>query len=196
LPSKPNDKDPLEREVDRLLRQLPGADPSLQSDPDEPPPSPPRPQAMGPLVTGPRPAVPPLPRPSGPTATQRLGVWGRAAAGALLGVALTQWPYRDNCGWPLYGYLAAVAVLLIVAGWAAVTAWRFRIGAAHAVALVVGFWGVVLAAEQILPRIGYAAEARTWGCRVAPAPRRVVAPAAPALPVGSTTDTGSRPTGG
>jgi len=74
-----------------------------------------------------------------------------------------------------------VAALLLTAGWTAVAAWRFREAAAHIGALIVGFWGVVLAAEQVLPRVGYAAEGRTWAC-VAPAPRRV-APVVPrALP--------------
>jgi len=115
----------------------------------------------------------------------------------LLGVALTQWPYDANCGWSLYAYLAAMTTLLVTAGWAAVAAWRFRNGAAHAVALVVGFWGVVLAAEQILPRIGYAAATQTWRCRVAPAPRQVVAPAAPAvLPDSAVSDTTGGSTGG
>jgi hypothetical protein len=30
--------------------------------------------------------------------------------------------------------------------------------------LILGFWGVVLAAEQVLPRIGYAEEEATWMC--------------------------------
>ena len=86
------------------------------------------------------------------------------------GAALTQWPYRSACGWSLYAYLGAVAVVLLTAGWAAVAAWRFRNPLAHALAIVAGFWGVVLAAEQILPRVGYAAETRTWRCGVSAAP--------------------------
>jgi hypothetical protein len=108
------------------------------------------------------------------------------AGAAVLGGALTQWPYPTACGWPLYGYLAAVGALLLAAGWTAVAAWRFRIGPAHALSLVVGFWGVVLAAEQILPRVGYAAETRYWRCaslraaEATPAPARVAPAAAPA----------------
>jgi hypothetical protein len=47
---------------------------------------------------------------------------------------------------------------------------------------VAGFWGVVLAAEQVLPRVGYAAESQAWTCRApAPAPARVApTPNAPA----------------
>jgi len=174
MPKKPEnpERDSMAREVDRLLRQLPGADPTLQSDPDQPPP---RPQPA--TSSGPRPAVPPPPRrPAGPTPWQRAGVWARAVAALALGAALTQWPYRADCGWPLYGYLAAVLVVLLTAGWAAVAAWQMRNAAAHTLALVAGFWGIVLAAEQILPRVGYAAEARTWGCRVTAVPAVVPRP--------------------
>jgi hypothetical protein len=180
---KPGERDPLAREVDRLLRQLPGADPTLQSDPDQPPP-----RAAGLPTAGARPV---LSRPPGPLASPRAdagqvwGVWGRLAGAAVLGGALTQWPYRTECGWPVYWYLGAVAALLLAAGWAAVAAWRFRIAPAHALALVVGFWGIVLAAEQILPRVGYAAEARAWRCgavRAAPPARVPVPPAAAPAP--------------
>jgi hypothetical protein len=122
------------------------------------------------------------------------GVWGRLAGAAVLGAALTQWPYRTDCGWALYGYLAAVAALLLAAGWTAVAAWRFRIAAAHALALVVGFWGIVLAAEQILPRVGYAAEARAWRCgspRAAPARAPTPPSAAPVLGSDSSAGTDS-----
>jgi hypothetical protein len=35
---------------------------------------------------------------------------------------------------------------------------------AHILALVILFWGIVLAAEQVLARIGYAAERASWRC--------------------------------
>ncbi|MDH4043880.1 MAG: hypothetical protein OEY20_07975 [Gemmatimonadota bacterium] len=178
-PDKGKERDSVAREVDRLLKQLPGADPTLQSDPDQPPP---RPQPL--QASGPRPAVPPLrpPRPTGPTPMQVWGVWGRLAGAGVLGVALTQWPYRSECGWSLYGYLAAVAALLLAAGWTAITAWRFRVAAAHAFALVAAFWGIVLAAEQILPRVGYAADVQVWRCSAVPA-ARVDLPLRPTAPV-------------
>jgi hypothetical protein len=175
MPKQPDDRDSMAREVDRLLRQLPHADPTLKGDPDPPPTRP-----AG-VTSGPRPALPP--RPAGPTTWQKVGVWARAAGAAGLGAALTQWPYRSDCGWALYGYLAAVFAVLLTAGWAAVAAWRLRIAPAHVLTLVAGFWGIVLAAEQVLPRVGYAAESRAWSCsapvvrpaRVTPTP--MVAPA-------------------
>lgn len=158
MPKKPDKpaRDSTARVVDRLLRQLPGADPTLKGDPDPPSFQTPRPQ-----MTGMR---PPVTRPAGPQPLQIWGVWGRLAGAALLGGALTQWPYVSECGWSLYGYLAAVAAVLLAAGWTAVAAWRFRMAAVHALALVVGFWGIVLAAEQILPRVGYAAETAYFRC--------------------------------
>jgi hypothetical protein len=176
----------MARVVDKLLRQLPGADPTLKGDPDEPAPRP-----QGPVTSGPRPAL--VPRPSGPTTWEQVGVWARAAGGGALGAALTQWPYRSDCGWALYGYLAAVFAVLLSAGWAAVAAWRLRMPSAHVLALVVGFWGIVLAAEQVLPRVGYAAESRSWAC---PAPVRVPVRAAPAPavpPAGSAATDSARP---
>lgn len=188
MPKKPDDRDSMAREVDRLLRQLPHADPTLRGDPDEPPA---RPNPA--MTSGPRPAVPP-PRPTGPTTWQKVGVWALVVGAAGLGAALTQWPYPSDCGWPLYGYLAAVFAVLLTAGWAAVAAWNLRIAPAHALALVAGFWGIVLAAEQILPRVGYAAEARTWTCQApAPAPvRPAPAPSfAPADSAAAAADSGA-----
>jgi hypothetical protein len=187
MPKKPDDRDSMAREVDRLLRQLPHADPTLKGDPD--PPSP-RPQPG--VTSGPRPAVPP--RPTGPTTWQKVSVWARAVGAGALGAALTQWPYPSDCGWPLYGYLAAVFAVLLTAGWAAVAAWNLRMAPAHALALVAGFWGIVLAAEQILPRVGYAAESRTWTCRAAVPAAARVAPTQPAVPMDSAPAAGTTAT--
>jgi len=119
--------------------------------------------------------------PAGPSTREKVGVWSVVGTGLVLGVALTQWPYAVACGFPLFGYLATVLVVLVIAGWAFIGSWRHRMAVAHIAALVVGFWGILLAAEQILPRIGYAANEATWMCHNAeppPAP-----PAAAASPV-------------
>jgi hypothetical protein len=39
-----------------------------------------------------------------------------------------------------------------------------RSGVPHVLSLMLVFWGIVLTAEQLLPRIGYAAESATWRC--------------------------------
>ena len=162
-------QDSLASEIDALLKKLPGADPDLvggAAAPSRPAPGaatrpgapPPRPQ--------PRPAAGGLPSDGRTT----LAVWGRVALGVLLGVGLTQWPYRSDCGWRLLGYGTAVSVMLLVAGWCAISTWRHRVALAHVVSLILGFWGIVLAAEILLPRIGYASQDATWRC---PAPAAV-----------------------
>ena len=93
-----------------------------------------------------------------------IGVWLRTIAATALGAAVLYWPYAHGCGWRLDTYLGVVAAVLVSGGWASFEAWRLRAATAHVVSLVVMFWGVVLAAEQVLPRIGYAATAAAWSC--------------------------------
>ncbi len=159
-------------EIERLIRQLPGADPMLRGNPTPAPPT-----AVPAAAASPAP--PPRRSSSGTTmnaataaakaadATRRIelaGAWLRTAAAAGLGTAVLYWPYAHECGWLLHAYLGVVAAVLVAGGWASVIAWRVRVAAAHVLALVVFFWGVVLAAEQILPRIGYAALPAIWSC--------------------------------
>jgi len=179
MPKKPEhpERDSIAREVDRLVRQLPGADPTLQGDPDAPPP---RSAELYPQASGLRPATGRAG--SGPDDAKPWAVWARLVVTVALGAALTQWPYPAECGWQLYGYLAAVAVVLVAAGWTALTAWQLRIGIAHTLALVAGFWGIVLAAEQILPRIGYAADKQYWSCAALEKARAPIVPPSPAAP--------------
>lgn len=174
--------DDLGAEIDRLMRQLPGADPHLKGDPA------PAQKAASPLsttATHERPAHAPAPRRSGAVAgafaaayaskspardrsalKQQLYIWSRAALVAALGLALTRWPYARDCSWSLYLYLGVVGTLLVSGGWAGVSAWRGRAAAAHVMSLVAIFWGIVLAAEQLLPRIGYAAVSAGWSCQL------------------------------
>jgi hypothetical protein len=160
---KKDDRDSMAREVDRLLKQLPGADPMLRGEPEPSAPAP------GP-APGVRPAArPPAAAPAGPTRREWWGVWGRVLLALCLGVALTQWPYSHACDWDLAGYLGAVFMLLLAAAWGVIASWRRRMGVAHAVALLVLLGGLGLAAQQILPRVGYAAASASWRC-TSPAP--------------------------
>jgi hypothetical protein len=77
---------------------------------------------------------------------------------------MTVWPYFRECGLPLFGYLVAVAAVVVAGGWIAVTAWTLRNAVAHIIALVLLFWGLVLTADVLLPRTGYAATPATWRC--------------------------------
>jgi len=90
--------------------------------------------------------------------------WLRVGLGLVLAVAMTQWPYPSACGFNLLVYLGAIATVSVAGLWSAVTSWQRRLGAAHVLSLLVLLWGLTLAARELLPRVGYAAEARTWTC--------------------------------
>lgn len=90
--------------------------------------------------------------------------WFRVGLGALLGVAMTQWPYFHACGTGLFLYLGAVGVVGLSGLWGAASSWRRRLGLAHLVSLLVLGWGLVLAAAVVLPRTGYAKRAAVWVC--------------------------------
>jgi hypothetical protein len=55
-------------------------------------------------------------------------------------------------------------MVMVTGAWVAVASWRLRSEVAHILALLIVLWGIVLAAEQVLPRIGYAAERASWHC--------------------------------
>jgi hypothetical protein len=155
----------MEREVNRLLAGLS----TLGSRPDHEQPSPRKDPASMPPSRRTDPATQPPPQPraataGAPTRGDRIALWTRVFLGVALGGAMTQWPYPHICDLALLGYLGAVAALLITGAWIAFESWRMRGGAPHVLSLILVFWGIVLAAEQVLPRIGYAAEPATWRC--------------------------------
>lgn len=78
------------------------------------------------------------------------------------------WPYEARCGAGLFGYLAALGVLLAAGTWSAVWSWRHRSPRAHVLSLLLMLWGGTLAAREVLPRVGYAipteAHPASWMC--------------------------------
>ena len=100
--------------------------------------------------------------------TSTLGVVARLALSVLLGVGIVFWPYQARCGFGLAGYLAAVSVVAVSGGWSAVWSWRHRSSRAHVISLLVLLWGLILAAMEVLPRVGYAkgdaTHPVTWTC--------------------------------
>jgi hypothetical protein len=120
-------------------------------------------------------AAAPRSAPSEPKATSSWGVYARLGLSVLLGVGMVIWPYEVRCGVGLFGYLAAVVVVVTSGVWSSVWTWRHRASRAHALSLLIVLWGLVLGSLEILPRIGYAKpdvrHPATWTC---------VAPAAPA----------------
>jgi hypothetical protein len=159
-PQNPSRPDPLAREVERLLAGLStfGSKPAR----DDPPPS----------SASPRTPVPgrSTPRTSGQTAAVTLppralaALWARVALGVLFGIAITQWPYPHACGLPLLQYFGVVAMVMVTGTWIAVASWTRRHAPGHVLALLLLLWGIALAAHQILPRVGYAAQRLSWRC--------------------------------
>jgi hypothetical protein len=93
-----------------------------------------------------------------------LALWARVLLGIVLGGAMTEWPHPHGCGMHLLGYLGAVATVMLAGAWIAFASWKLRTGLPHILSLILVFWGIVLAAEQLLPRIGYAADRASWRC--------------------------------
>ena len=116
-------------------------------------------------------AAPPAAAP--PPATRKtstLGVMARLVLAIALGVAIMFWPYSTKCGMGLFGYLAASIVVIVAGGWSAIWTWRHRSASGHILSLLLILWGALLAAQQVLPRIGYAkpdlAHPAGWACQV------------------------------
>jgi len=145
-PNRPGDQ--TDKLVEKLLKQLPYADPGLKGDPETPLPAAPRP--------------PGLSRRPSPPGWQRS--WGWAALALALSVGLSQWPYARGCGFPLYGYLSVVVLLPAIALRAAIVSWSDRRGVAHVLAVLMIFSGACYAAEVVLPRVDYAQETASWRC--------------------------------
>ena len=82
----------------------------------------------------------------------------------LLGGMITQWPYLHGCGLPLLEYFGAITMVIVAGGWIAVASWTRRHAPSHVLALLLIVWGMALAAYEILPRVGYAAQRWSWQC--------------------------------
>ena len=97
------------------------------------------------------------------------GVYFRLTLVVCLAVSLACWPYDVSCGPMLFGYLSAVVVLVIGGAWTATATFTHQMAWRHLIALTLIFWGTVLGAAEILPRIGYANPAPgrgiTWSCQ-------------------------------
>jgi len=101
--------------------------------------------------------------------TSAFGVYARLALVVAVGAAMAIWPYPARCGVGLAGYLAAVGVMMAGGLWSSIWTWRHRASRGHTLSLLVLLWGMVLAAAQVLPRIGYAKpdleHPATWFCQ-------------------------------
>ncbi|HTS88996.1 MAG TPA: hypothetical protein VMG41_10935 [Gemmatimonadales bacterium] len=149
MSDQPRDWDKELAEIDKVIARAPS------------PSQPPAPAAAGrgkAVESGGKQAAPRV----GPLAT--LTTWLRVILGLLLAIGMTQWPYPTACGLNLAVYLTAIMVVIVAGFWSAISSWRRRLGLAHVLALLVLLWGGILAAREVLPRVGYARHARTWSC--------------------------------
>ena len=149
---KEKDWDKEMREVDRLLAKLPAADPTLVG-------------STTPTLKNPLPTAPPRLPVAEPTGSEWLGTWARVALGVLIGAGMTQWPYVHDCGLNLVFYGVGVGAALAAGIWSSLSSWKHRLGVAHLVSQLLIIWALVLAAGQVLPRVGYARVPGVWLCR-------------------------------
>ena len=70
--------------------------------------------------------------------------------------ARCDWPYANECGWGLFGYVGTEAVIVAGGLWVAFTTWRARLPKMHALSLLIVLVGLGLIAAEVLPRTGYA----------------------------------------
>jgi hypothetical protein len=152
--------------VDRLIDQLsPLGKAVAPAAPSLPPPLPSI--SIRPPAPKPRLRFRPIAAPSGPVL-----VWMCVGLGVALAVALAKWPYARDCGWRLGFYIYAVGMLVVAGVWGVLISWKSRLGFAHSVALATMLWGLALAAQTFLPRVGYAKVQAGWACVVPPSDSR------------------------
>ena len=150
---KGRDWDKEMAEVDRLLKKLPNADPHLTGGS----------QPSGKRRSLSNTPTAPMARVAGPGGG-RVGTWARVILGFLIGIGMTQWPYSHGCGLRLIFYLCGVLAVITAGLWSSVSSWRRRLGFAHILSQGLIIWGLVLAAREVLPRVGYAKVEGPWLC--------------------------------
>jgi len=152
---KERDWDKEMAEVDRLLKKLPDADPTLGRRAGY------EPTAKKPSLSTvtPRGGVAP------PSGSGRLGTWAKVALGVLVGIGVAPgvWPYSHGCGLRLIFYLLGVTTVVAAGVWASLSSWKRRLGFAHVIAQVLIVWGILLVTREVLPRVGSHAAA-LWLC--------------------------------
>jgi len=90
--------------------------------------------------------------------------WFWTSIAVLLAVALAVWPYDRNCGIRLIFFLGAALLALLMGLFGAFAGWAHRQGAALLLSLLAILFSGIMGAREILPRTGYAKEARPWTC--------------------------------
>lgn len=106
-----------------------------------------------------------------------LAVWARLILVGALAGALGFWPYTRECGWGLYTFMGAAAMVLVGGVWVSICTWRHRLAIPHVLAFLLVLGGIGVVAHEVLPRVGYArvdpSRPLRWSCpaRLDPATR-------------------------
>ncbi|HEV8148878.1 MAG TPA: hypothetical protein VGP61_01705 [Gemmatimonadales bacterium] len=145
----PRDWDKEMAEIDKLMAKQPAA----------PAPSPPALRAAAVPASRPVSAAPVA------VGRDRLTTWVRVLLGIAVAAGVTlAWPYAHVCGLPLYGYLAALAGVVVAGLWGVVHSWKRRLALAHVISLLVTLWGALLLGKATLDRTGYPRHPAAWKC--------------------------------
>jgi hypothetical protein len=155
MTEQPRDWDKELANIDRVMAKQTGSTPPVV---------PARPAAL--------PSTAPVPARRGSVAL----TWFWVVLGIALAVALPIWPYDKTCGIRLIFFLGAIGITAIVGVLAALASWSHRRGFAHVLSLIIMGWAGVLAAREVLPRVGYAKQSSTWMCAAQPAASQPPAP--------------------
>jgi hypothetical protein len=123
---------------------------------------------QGPVPAAGGPSAAATPRsPAGVPAPRRRSValaWFWVLLAVALAAALPLWPYEKSCGLQLFFFLGAAGVTMLVGLLGALSSWAHRRGFAHLLALSVLAWAGIMTAREVLPRVGYTKQSRTWMC--------------------------------
>ena len=106
--------------------------------------------------------------------------WFWTALAVVLAVALPFWPNDKSCGLSLVFFLGAASIALLMGVLGALSSWSYRRGLAHLLSLLAILWAGIMAAREILPRVGYARQELHWTCpEAAPVAEPAPAPTGP-----------------
>jgi hypothetical protein len=151
------------RDWDRELADIDKAIARMPAQPAAPAPAPAPGARATPSARGDAPASAPV-----VGRRHRAATWLWVLLGAGLAGVLLLWPYPAACGAGLLGYLGADVALVLIAILGLRASWRARQGRANAFSLLLLLWGLVLGAQAVLPRIGYAKATADWRCPAGP----------------------------
>lgn len=95
--------------------------------------------------------------------------WFWVGLAVVLAIGLTFWPYDKSCGLRLIFYIGGAGIVVLIGFLGALASWSHRRGLAMVLSLLAIVWAGVMAAREVLPRVGYAKQSLAWTCPSPPA---------------------------